>query len=495
MLSASKERDASDVLRRSTRSSRAKPLPEREEDASGTELSKSTLGQSRSKSSGKGKGKDPIEVIEEADEDDIARAVPPTKQRVKGKENVAHDTKAPRPGRHTKTLRANDTEEEARPPKRRPPKKGKAALDEREESSPDVDSESEVQPVGKRRNRVVESISSGEVSPQETKPKKCQAPIKKVKGKVPIDVPELEDDSIDETKGQSRPIKKKLPKAPAQRQAKARAIEDRNEGSDDEPRQVEQAEKSLPSHDRGKDKAQSRPVSTLESTETVTSSSEEAVIPFPTPVKNSSRVVKGKGPESTGATASHPELCRPRTTSESNHSSNPFVSEGDDVQADVVVIKSDAASAPATPALRTEETILLPGSKPVRDMDDRVLAPLARSSRSPECPESRTLQGDENPPTPPPPTPPRPSSSILSVSSTTSTTKVEGHTDTETLVEPLPVRTNGAQLTEEERIMTVEQWIRREIEVQYERLKRDGEANIRLFKERAEEVRRQIEAL
>jgi hypothetical protein len=491
MLSASKERDTSDVLRRSTRSSRAKPLPEVEEDASGTELSKSTLGQSRSKSSGRGKGKGPIEVIEEADEDDIARAVLPTKQRVKGKENVAHDTKVPRPRRHTKAPRANDTEEEARPPKRHPPKKGKAAVDEREETSPDVDSESEVQPVGKRRNRVVESISSAEVSPEETKPKKYQAPIKKVKGKAPIDVPELEeDDRVDETKGQSRPIKKK---APAQRQAKARAIEDSNEGSDDEPQQVEQAERSLPSHDRGKDKAQSRSLATLGSTETAASSSEEAVIPFPALVKTSSIVVKGKGSESTSAT-SHPEHCRPRTTSESNHSSNSFVSEGDDVQADVVDIESDAASAPATPALRTEETILS-GSKPVRDMDDRVFAPLA--SRSPEYPEPRTLQRDENPamPPPPPPLPPRPSSSMLSVSSTTSTTKVEGHTDTETLVEPLPIRTNGAQLTEEERIMTVEQWIRREIEVQYERLKRDGEAKIRVFKERAEEVRRQIEAL
>jgi hypothetical protein len=493
MLSASKERDASDVLRRSTRSSRAKPPPEVEDDASGTELSKSTLGQSRSKSSGKGKGKSPIEVIEEADEDDIARVVLPTKQRVKGKENVAHDTKVPRPRRHTKTLRANDTEEEARPPKPRPPKKGKAALDDREESSPDVDSECEVQPVGKRRNRVVESISSGEVSPQETKPKKCQAPIKKVKG-APIDVPELEDDHIDETKAQSRPIIKKLPKAPAQRQAKTRATEDRNEGSDDEPQHIEQAEKSLLSHDRTKDKAQSRSVATLE-TETAASSSEEPVIPFPALVKNSSRVVKGKGSGSIGATASHPERSRPRTTSESNHSSNSFVSGRNDVQADVVDIESDAASTPATPALKTEETALLSGNKPVRDMDDRVFAPLARSSRSPECPEPRTLQRAVNPATPPSPPPPRPSTSMLSVSSTTSTTKVEGHTDTETLVESLPVRTNGAQLTEEERMMTVEQWIRREIEVQYERLKRDGEAKIRLFKERAEEVRRQIEAL
>ncbi len=308
MVSASKERDTSDALRRSTRSSRAKPPPEVEEDGSGTELSKSTLGQSRSKSSGKGKGKGPIEVIEEADEDDIARVVLPTKQRVKGKENVAQDAKVPRPTRHTKTLRANDTEEDARPPKRRPPKKGKATLYEREESSSDVDSESDIRPVGKRRNHAVD-------------------------------------------------------------------------------------------------------------------------------------------------------------------------------------IESDDASAPTTPARKTEETTLSE-SKPVRDMADHVFAPSTRFSRSPECPEPGTLQHDENPATPPPS-----SSSLLSVSSTTSTTKVEGHTDTETLVETLPVRANGAQLTEEERLMTVEQWIRLEIEVQYERLKRDGEAKIRLFKERAEEVRRQVEAL
>lgn len=375
MLSASKERDAPDALRRSTRSSRAKAPPEVEEDTSGAELSKSALGQSRSKSSGKGKGKGAIDVIEEADEDDIARAVLPTKQRVKGKENVIQDTKVPRPTRHAKTLRSNETEEESRPPKRCPPKKGKASIDEREESPPDVDYECEVQLVGKRRNRVVESMSSGEVSPQETKSK---APIKIVKGKAPTVVPELEENLTDE----SHPIKNTLPKAPAPRQGKARAIQVRNEGSDDEPQQVEQT------------------VST-------------------------------------------------------------------------------------TPALKTEDW----------DLGDRVLAPLARSSHSPEFREPCTLQRDENPATPPPPTPPPPSSSILSVSSTTSTTKVEGHTDTETLVESLPVRTNGAQLTEEERMMTVEQWIRREIEVQYERLKRDGEAKIRLFKERAEEVRREIEAL
>ena len=271
----------------------------------GLNSSKSTRGQSRSKSSVKGKGKGPIAVIEEADEDDIACAVLPTKQRVKGKENAllrGHQSDRGPDGTRKLSVRMTQRTKLSSPKRRPPKKKGKAALDDREEeSSPNVDSECEVQPVGKRRNRVVESISSGEASPQETKPKKRQAPIKKAKGKAPIDVPELEDDRIDETKAQPRPIKKTLPKAPAQRQGKARVTEDKNEGSDDEPPQVEQAEKSLISHDLGRDKAQSRSVATLESTETAVSSSEEAVVPFPAPLKNSSRVVKGKGSESTGA--------------------------------------------------------------------------------------------------------------------------------------------------------------------------------------------------
>ena len=51
------------------------------------------------------------------------------------------------------------------------------------------------------------------------------------------------------------------------------------------------------------------------------------------------------------------------------------------------------------------------------------------------------------------------------------------------------------ELTEEERNMTVEQWIRHEIANQYQRLKEDGERRIRQFLEKAEETRRQIEAL
>jgi hypothetical protein len=415
--------------------------------------------------------------------------VPPTKQRVKGKENVAHDAKVPRPTRHAKTVRANETEEEARPSKCRPPKKGKAALDEREESSPDVDSESDVRPVAKRRNRIVESVSYGEAFPQEPKPDKWQAPMKKIK--VSIDVPEPQDGRIDEIEDLSRPIKKTPPKGLARRQAKARTrgSRDRNEGSDDEPPQVEGTEKSLPSLDRINDKAQSISIATLESTETAASSSEEAVIPLPAPVKKSSRIVRGKGPKSS-VTASHPERCRSRTTSDSNDPSKPLVSEGDDVHTNMMDIELDATPAPApaaAPARKAEETALCSGSKLVLGMDDRALPPPTRSFHSPECPEPGTSQRDA--------TPPPPSSSLLSVSSTTSTTKVEGHTDTETLIETLPERANSAQLAEEERMMTVEQWIRREIEVQYERLKRDGETKIRLFKERAEEVRRQIEAL
>ncbi|OCB91761.1 hypothetical protein A7U60_g961 [Sanghuangporus baumii] len=57
---------------------------------------------------------------------------------------------------------------------------------------------------------------------------------------------------------------------------------------------------------------------------------------------------------------------------------------------------------------------------------------------------------------------------------------------------PIPV---VSALTEEERNMTVEQWIRHEMTVQYQRLKEDGERRIRAFLEKAEETRRRIEAL
>ena len=51
------------------------------------------------------------------------------------------------------------------------------------------------------------------------------------------------------------------------------------------------------------------------------------------------------------------------------------------------------------------------------------------------------------------------------------------------------------RLTEEERTMTVEQWIRHEMNIQYQALKRDGELRIEAFKRYAAEVREQIENL
>ena len=502
MVSAAKERDTSDVLRRSTRSSRAKPPQEVEieEDASCAELRKSsTLGHNRSKSSGKGKGKGPIEVIEEADEDDNPRAGPLTNQRVKGKENVAHDAKVPRPTRNTKSFRANDTEEETRQPKRLLPKKGRAALDDREESTPDVDSESDVRPARKKRNRVIESVSSSrEESFEEIKPKKVQAPVKKAKGKTPTNVLEPEDGQIDGP-GDSLRLVKAFSKAPAKPRAKPDATEDSNQGSDDESEEIEQRAKFPPPLDHGKDKAQSRPVTPLESSEAVASwSSEEAVTPFPVPLEKSGKGTKGKDSKSTGAAASqHRERCRSGTTSDSNGSpkflvpkekANTVFDIPQDVQEDVMVIDTDDNPPPATPP---RKTTVLSESMPVENMDGCALVSPARPTHSPQHSDPPALRREESPATPPPA-----SSSLLSVSSTTSTTKVECHTDTETLVESLPLRTtNGTQLAEEERTMTVEQWIRQEIELQYERLRRDGEMKIRLFKERAEEVRRQIEAL
>ncbi|KAI9458857.1 hypothetical protein BJY52DRAFT_399254 [Lactarius psammicola] len=164
-----------------------------------------------------------------------------------------------------------------------------------------------------------------------------------------------------------------------------------------------------------------------------------------------------------------------------------------DIQTDVMDVDSDAPSAPSQgirDANTADVSTLLPDGDAHVDVVDMALpTPPARPARSPQRPTPKCLPREESPATPPPA-----SSSLLSVSSATSTTRVES-TDAETLVEPLPLQRRGTQLTEDERLMTVEEWIRQEIEVHYERLRRDGETKIKLFKERAEEVRRQIESL
>ena len=50
-----------------------------------------------------------------------------------------------------------------------------------------------------------------------------------------------------------------------------------------------------------------------------------------------------------------------------------------------------------------------------------------------------------------------------------------------------------ASLTEEEMEMTLEQYVRREMELQYAQLKADGERRIEEFKQKAAETRRLIE--
>ncbi|KIL69179.1 hypothetical protein M378DRAFT_769312 [Amanita muscaria Koide BX008] len=50
-------------------------------------------------------------------------------------------------------------------------------------------------------------------------------------------------------------------------------------------------------------------------------------------------------------------------------------------------------------------------------------------------------------------------------------------------------------LTDAELHMTVEEWIRYQMEVEFDKLKRDGEKEMARFKARAEEVRKMIESL
>jgi len=50
-------------------------------------------------------------------------------------------------------------------------------------------------------------------------------------------------------------------------------------------------------------------------------------------------------------------------------------------------------------------------------------------------------------------------------------------------------------LSEAEQDMTVEEWIRYQMGIEYERFKRDGERQLGMFELRAEEVRRAIETL
>ncbi|KAH9053199.1 hypothetical protein EDB87DRAFT_285993 [Lactarius vividus] len=492
MISTAKDKDTSDALRRSTRSSRAKLPAEVEDNSSSTELRRSTSGRGRSKSSAKAKGKEPIEAIEEADEDDAPRAAPPTKQRVKGKENVAQDAKVRKPSRRTKPSRANDTDEENRQPKREHPKKAKAIVDERDESTSGVDSERDVQPAVKRRN-IVRSVTSVEETDEEIKPNKAPKPAK-LKRNAPIAEDESVSEQPDDAEGPPRLEKKAAPsKPPHKRRAKPEATEDTDESSDEEPeKQAEQATDSRPF--KGKSAATSG-ASEVEFSRS--SDKEEITTPLPAPTEKPVRVAKEKGSTPDNTTVLHHERSRSQTRSGSSNS-KPLPSMGNvkplpssqDVRTDVMDVDSDVSSVPDVPSQTRDVDVPMPLSDGDAHVDAVSTTPPARPARSPQRPTPRCLPREESPATPPPA-----SSSLLSMSSITSTTRAESHTDAETLVEPLPLQANGTPLTEEERSMTVEEWIRQEIEVHYERLRRDGEMKIKLFKDRAEEVRRQIESL
>ena len=505
MMSAAKEKDASDALRRSTRSSRAKPPAEVEDNSSGTELRRSTSARGRSKSLAKAKGKEPIEVIEEADEDDAPRVALPKKQRVKGKENVAQDAKVQKPSRKTRTLRANDTDEESRQPKRKHPKKAMAVVDEKDESTSGSDSEKDVQTAMKRRN-IVRSASSVEETDEEIK-RTAPKPAKS-KRQSPIAEDESMSDQLYDTEGPSRLENTAAPsKPPHKPRAKPEAMEDSDEGSDEEPEKQAGQTADSPRPFKLSNGKSATSSGAPKADFSQSSDNESTMTPLPAPTEKPARVAKGKGSTSANATGLHHERSRSRTRSGSSSkpfpSTKPVPGSSQDVQTDVMDVDYHVASTPGEPSqeIRDAKTAdvlasLIDGDAHVHDMDMASPTPPTRPARSPERPRPKSLPREESPATPPPA-----SSSLLSVSSTTSMSRAESHTDAETLVEPLPLQVNGARLTETERLteeeglMTVEEWIREEIEVHYERLRRDGEMKIKLFKERAEEVRRQIESL
>ena len=115
----------------------------------------------------------------------------------------------------------------------------------------------------------------------------------------------------------------------------------------------------------------------------------------------------------------------------------------------------------------------------------RAFLPPSRSpSQAPSSPSS---------PHPPPPA----SSSIPTLSSRDSDQQLVSEADADNFADigSQPLLPAGTILSEEERKMTIEQWIQREIEVRAERVKVEIEKKIAAYKEKVEETRRRIEAL
>lgn len=105
------------------------------------------------------------------------------------------------------------------------------------------------------------------------------------------------------------------------------------------------------------------------------------------------------------------------------------------------------------------------------------------------------------PSTPPPPRSPSPAQIVhvnhFANGDSHSPSSPGSPSDIPTFLPPLALAPipHIVSLSDSEQDMTVEQWIRHEISVQYEQLKGDGEKRIDAFRERAEEVRKRINAL
>lgn len=173
-------------------------------------------------------------------------------------------------------------------------------------------------------------------------------------------------------------------------------------------------------------------------------------------------------------------------------------------------IRNDKAGAgygytgrPATPERRPPPKVALtltsPPASPTRSpLKASFLLPAEHEPTPPPAPPASIPTPSTPPPTDADTGTPPPASPSAAANEKETTTNTNTNTNPLALfIPPLasaPLALAQA-LTDAERAMTVEQWIRHEMDVQYAALQHDGEARIAAFRAAAEEVRRQIEAL
>ncbi|KAI6038817.1 hypothetical protein EDC04DRAFT_2691270 [Pisolithus marmoratus] len=124
-------------------------------------------------------------------------------------------------------------------------------------------------------------------------------------------------------------------------------------------------------------------------------------------------------------------------------------------------------------------------------------------TQSPPVPPDPPMEVDRDDPKPPSPhAPPEPDLEAVSAPTSATLPVPDVKAPVPMILEdsvfykaPIPVLPPSEVLTEEEREMSVEQWIRREISLSYDKLMADGQKQILLFKEKATEIRRRIDEL